>query len=403
MLMLDFLRRRNEAQEPAQIFCYTINEHRRCLNRLLACTTISSYTLRMKRTSYSEKRDLILKAREAMLSAVQIYNNPLITFKTEAFIVLSIIAWTYLLHAHYRSNKIEYRYFTKKVKRKIFARNPDRSIRFWELRECISKDVCPLDNNTKNNLHFMIGLRNQVEHRKAAGLDSYLSARYQACALNFNHYLKALHGEKYGLDQNLALSLQFAELDYSQAAVIKDREELIPPDVISYISTFDSKLTTPEIESERFAYRLLFTKVLAKRKGQADRVIEFIDPKSDLAKNISKEYWVKQEIEKPKLSAKQVVQKVREAGFPGFGIHQHTLLWKKHDGKNPDKGFGTTVVKAWYWYQHWPIFIISELTKEKELAKSAPSPPAQSAASLVETGLVSGEALSIAKENTKQV
>jgi Protein of unknown function (DUF3644) len=318
----------------------------------------------MKRKIHSEKRDLILKAREAMLSAVQIYNNPLTSFKTEAFIVLSIIAWTYSLHAYYRSAKIEYRYFTQKGKRKIFARNPDGSVRYWGLQECTSKDACPLDKNTKNNLQFLIGLRNQVEHRKAAGLDSYLSARYQACALNFNFYLKRLHGERYGLDQNLALSLQFAELDYSQATVIKDKEDLIPQDVINYISTFDSKLSTPEIESERFAYRLLFVKVLAKRKGQADRVIEFIDPKSEMAKNISKEYWVKQETEKPKLSAKQVVRQVREAGFPRFGMHQHTLFWKKHDGKNPSKGFGTMVVKTWYWYHHWPIFIISELTEK---------------------------------------
>ena len=110
----------------------------------------------------------------------------------------------------------------------------------------------------------------------------------------------------------------------------------------------------------------MFTKVVAKRKGQADRVIEFIDPKSDLAKNISRECWVKEETEKPKLSAKQVVNQVKEAGFSQFGMHQHTLFWKKHDGKNPARGFGTTVVKAWYWYQHWPLFIISELTKESE-------------------------------------
>ena len=61
---------------------------------------------------YSEKVDLIQKAREAMLSAVQVYNNPLITFKTESFIVLSMIAWTYLLHAYYRSQKIDYRYYS---------------------------------------------------------------------------------------------------------------------------------------------------------------------------------------------------------------------------------------------------------------------------------------------------
>lgn len=91
-----------------------------------------------KRRLFSEKRDLILKAREAMLSAVQIFNNPLISFKSESFIVLSLIAWTYLLHASYRSARIEYRYFTKVGNRNKFARNPDGSFRYWDLKECIS-------------------------------------------------------------------------------------------------------------------------------------------------------------------------------------------------------------------------------------------------------------------------
>jgi len=323
----------------------------------------------MTRTLYSEKRDLIEKAREAMLSAVQIYNNPLINFKTESFIVLSVIAWTYLLHAHYRANRIDYRYFTSGRMRKKYVRNPDGSIRHWDLKQCLSEATCPLDKDTKNNFTFLIGLRNQIEHKKAAGLDSYLSARYQACALNFNHYLKKLHGERYGLDQNLALSLQFAELDYSQSRVLKDKEEVIPKNVISYIAAFDSALSNPEIESSRFAYRLLFTKVVAKRKGQADQVIEFLNPESELAKNISKEYWVKQETEKPKLSATQVIERVREAGFFQFGMHQHTLFWRKHGAKNPSKGFGTMVVKSWCWYAHWPSFIIGELTKEAEQPK----------------------------------
>jgi hypothetical protein len=329
----------------------------------------------MPRKIYSERRDLVLKAREAMLSAVQIYNNPLISFKTESFIVLSLIAWTYLIHAYYRGVRIDYRYFSIVGKRKKFARNRDGSLRYWDLRECTTQQACPIDKDTKNNLEFLIGLRNQIEHKKAAGLDSYLSARYQACALNFNYYLKKLHGEKLGLDQNLALSLQFGELDLSQAKSIKDKENLIPKDIISYISTFDSKLASPEIESERFAYRLLFVKVVAKRKGQADRVIEFIDPKSDLAKNISKEYWVKEETEKPKLSATQVVRQIRQNGFPRFGMHQHTIFWKKHDGKNPKKGFGTMVVNSWYWYQHWPIFVMSELQKEAQQNRAAESAP----------------------------
>lgn len=317
----------------------------------------------MKQRIFSEKIDLIMKAREAMLSAVQIFNNPLITFKTESFIVLSCIAWTYLLHAHYRANHIEYRYFTKRGKRKIYNKNPDGSIKYWDLQECISSSHCPLDKNTVNNLSFLIGLRNQIEHRKASGLDSYLSARYQACALNFNHYLKELHGAKYGLDHNLALSLQFSELDYNQSRIVKDKENFIPQNVKSYIAEFDHHLSEAENQSDRFAYRILFTKVVAKRKGQADRVVEFIDPKSDLAKNISRDYWVKEETEKPKFLATQVVEKVKKAGFRNFGMHQHTTFWKKYDGKNPDKGFGTTVVKTWHWYQNWIDFILRELGK----------------------------------------
>jgi len=221
--------------------------------------------------------------------------------------------------------------------------------------------TCPIDQDAKNNLIFLIGLRNQIEHKKATGLDSYLSARYQACALNYNFYLKKLFGEKFSMDKNLALSLQFAELDYQQAQVIKDKTDLIPRSVQSYIAAFDNKLTKKELESERFAYRLLFTKVLAKRKGQADRVIEFVDHESDLAKTISKEYWVKDEKEKSKFRRKEVLRIIKESGFREFSPTAHTDLWNKYDAKNPTKGFGCPVCGTWYWYQKWIDFIIEKL------------------------------------------
>lgn len=319
----------------------------------------------MSKRIFSERRELILKSREAALSAVQIYNNPLTGFKTESFIVLSVIAWTYLLHAYYRANKIEYRYFTVRKTRKRFVKNPDGGVKYWDLKECISQETSPLDRDTKNNLLFLIGLRNQIEHKKATGLDSYLSARYQACALNYNYYLKKLFGEKYSLDNNLALSLQFAELDYHQAKAIKDEGGFIPKSVQSYIAAFDNALTDEELWSERFAYRLLFTKVAAKRKGQADRVIEFIDPKSELARTISKEYWVKEDREKPKFLRKDVLRLVKEAGFSNFGPSEHTDLWKKHDAKNPSKGYGWAVCGTWCWYQNWVDFIIEYLNAKQ--------------------------------------
>lgn len=314
------------------------------------------------RRLYSERVELVEKSREAALSAVQIYNNPTTTFKTESFVVLFIIAWVYLLHAHYRKKKIDYCYYTVENGRKKYERI-EGAYKYWDLSKCITMSECPLDAHTVNNLKFIIGLRNQVEHRKAAGLDSYFSARYQACALNYNHYLKTLHGEKYGLDKKLALSLQFAELDYNQSQVLRDKENLIPPHIKTYLADFDNQLTEEEIKSERFAYRLLFTKVTAKRKGQADRVIEFLSPDDPLAKNIEKKYWVKEDREKPKFSPSQVIKEIQGRGFQTFKMHQHTTFWKTYDGKNPNKGFGSRVVTTWYWYQNWIDFINEKLTK----------------------------------------
>ena len=59
----------------------------------------------------SVKKELLFKSREAALNAIQTFNNPLTTFKTETFIVLMVIAWTYLLHAYYRQEGVEYRYY----------------------------------------------------------------------------------------------------------------------------------------------------------------------------------------------------------------------------------------------------------------------------------------------------
>jgi len=45
-----------------------------------------------KRSVKSVKDELVKKSREAMLAAVQIYNNQHITFKSEAFITLTVIS-----------------------------------------------------------------------------------------------------------------------------------------------------------------------------------------------------------------------------------------------------------------------------------------------------------------------
>lgn len=318
--------------------------------------------IKKKRSIYSRKLQLIRSSREAALAAIQIYNNPLITFKTENYIVLMNIAWTYLLHAYYRSQKIEYRYFQEVKKRRKFEKL-EGQYKYWELKRCLRHEKCPLDNDTINNLNFLIGLRDQIVHKQAVELDTYLSGRYQACALNYNYYLKHLFGEKFGLDENLSYSIQFAELTFQQAESFAETELSIPNSIKAYIAQFDNSLSQGEFASDRYSYRIIFTKKLAGKPGQADRVIEFIDPKSELAENISKEYWVQKEVERPKFGAKKVVQMVKDAGFKSFGIGQHTRLWQEMGAKNPSKGYGTKVGGFWFWYQSWVDFVLSDLEK----------------------------------------
>jgi len=79
-----------------------------------------------KRQVWSIRAESLAKSREAALNAVQTFNNPLTTFKTETFIVLMAIAWTSLLHAFYRGKKIEYRYFKLRLSRGTAKLPPSR-------------------------------------------------------------------------------------------------------------------------------------------------------------------------------------------------------------------------------------------------------------------------------------
>jgi len=306
-----------------------------------------------KRRIGSIKHELISKSKEAALSAVKIFNDPLIKFKSETFIVLMIIAWTYLFHAYFRSKGIEYRYFRKRGKRRFFDRTKKGAFKYWELERCLNHKMSPVDKNTANNLRFLIGLRHEIEHQMTLSLDNYLSGRYQACILNYNHYVKNLFGNKYSLDEHLSYSLQFLELSEEQLQG-KKLEAEIPKRLKAYIVEFDGELDHDEYNSPNYSYRLLFKKKLVNRPGQADKVVEFIDPKSDLAKAIDKEYWVKKEVEKKKYRPSDIAAAVQSAGFPKFRVYpEHVEMWKSEDAKKPGKGYGVEVAGCWYWYETW--------------------------------------------------
>ncbi|MBN23215.1 MAG: hypothetical protein CL678_18155 [Bdellovibrionaceae bacterium] len=314
----------------------------------------------------SVRSELISKSREAALSAVQIFNNPQILFKSELFIVTMNIAWTYLLHSYYRKLKIEYRYFRTENNRRTFDKTRGGAYKYWDLEKCLNHQKCPLDNNTKLNIKFLMGIRHEIEHQMTQRIDGSLSAKFQANCLNFNRYIKKLFGNAHGIDKHLAFSLQFSSISKDQISQL-DQDPSLPRNIDSFIRNFENDLTDDEYNSSAFAYRVLFVAKTANHRGQADQVIEFVKAESDVAKSANQKYAVIKETERRKYTAGEIVKHVQCLGFKKFRMYEHTQLWKKKDGKNPSQGYGVTVAKAWYWYESWRDFVESHCKENSDL------------------------------------
>ncbi len=300
----------------------------------------------------SKKDELIKKSREAMLAATQIYNNPLITFKSESFITLSVIAWTYLLHAYYQKIGVDYRCKTidKNAGKEVYKTTKKGAIMHWELETCLNQTESPIDDPTKYNLIFLIGIRHEIEHQMTNSIDEHIGAKLHACALNFNYYIKNLFGEKYGMDKELSLSISFSAVDPTKA---KKHDPRLNDNVQNYIAEFETSLSNDVVQDRRYAYRIMYIPISANHKGQADKVIEFqnITEQAEQIKNIV----VFKDREKPKYKPKQIVEMLKKEGYENFTINKHTGIWKELQEKGVDLSRYRIRLSdgACYWYENW--------------------------------------------------
>lgn len=303
---------------------------------------------RRARRAKSFADELVQKSREAMLTAVQIFNNPQIDFKSELFIVTNVIAWTYLLHAYYRKKKIEYR--RRKAGSSRFLRTKHGAVYHWSLEECLECSDCPLDEIVKKNLKFLIGIRHEIEHQMTRRIDDQLSAKFQASALNFNATVKKHFGKRYAFDVQQAFSIQFAAITEDTAKELLAQADL-PQHIQTYIVQYESELTQNEYDDPRFSYRVAFVRKTSNTKTAADKVVEFIPPGSDTAAQINKVFL--KETEKVKYRPGTIVRQMKAEGFSRFNMQQHTDLWRAKGAKDPKHQYGTTVEGVWYWYESW--------------------------------------------------
>jgi hypothetical protein len=333
-----------------------------------------------KRRYGSVATELVKKAREAMLAAVQVFNNPQLEFKSELFIVTSVIAWTYLLHALYRKKGVEYRLFRQEANRRKFLRTNFGAIRRWSLEDCLKCADCPLEAIVKKNLLFLIGIRHEVEHQMTSRIDDQLSAKFQACALNFNTAIKKLFGDKYSLDAEQAFSIQFSGIDEGIAKQILAEQDM-PQHIKSFVARFESEMTQEEFDDPRFSYRVAFVRKTTNSKTAADKVVQFIASDSEVATEVNKVFL--KETEKTKYRPSTIVKQMKAEGFTKFGMQQHTDLWKTRDGKNPRHQWGVQVEGTWFWYESW-LEEVRKFCRENEalykpVTPAAPAPQAAAA------------------------
>ncbi|WP_200898295.1 DUF3644 domain-containing protein [Gluconobacter oxydans] len=296
-------------------------------------------------TGLSNRGDeLLIKAREAMIAAVQTFNSAGLTFRAELFIVTAIIAWTYLLHAWFKRAGIDYRYSGQKTK--------EGADKFWELGHCLKQGKCPAKGGIANNLKFLIEIRHEIEHRSTSRIDDALGAKLQSCALNFNDLLKQEFGAQYGLEKRLPIALQFVSFGTEQRSALKKASGL-PKNLEAAIDAFEHGLTRDQMKDSAYRMSYGFVPMAAKKPGAADAAVQIVSPNSAEAEEIEKIIF--KEVNKNRYPPGKVVEKVQAAGFASFNIHDHTLLWKKLDAKKEDKGFGCQgdYKGSWVWFDRW--------------------------------------------------
>ena len=300
-----------------------------------------------------------------MLSAIGIYNNPSIKFKSETFIVLAIIAWTYLLHAYYRAQGVDYHFYSMRGTRKRYDRTKYGAKKSWELERCLDDSNCPVDEITKSNLQFLIGLRHEIEHQMTTKIDDAVSAKFQACCLNYEATIRSLFGESFSISKNLSMSIQLSAIAEPQVEALRDLKDM-PKNIASYLDDYDRKLPIDIYNSPQYSYRVLFVQKTANRLGQADKVMTFVKPDSPEAEGINTEYVMIKERERKKYLPKTIIEMLKAKGYHKLNHYQFTQCWKKHNAKK-DNTYGALIGgKEWYWYENF-IPIVEEFCKENGL------------------------------------
>jgi len=314
--------------------------------------------------------ELLIKAREAMIAAVHTFNSGGLTFRAELFIVTAVIAWTYLLHAWFKREGIDYRHTKNQNGEKIVIKTLSGAEKYWELSQCLKHARCPIEQGAKDNLAFLLELRHEIEHRSTSRIDDAVSAKLQACCINFNDAIRSLFGAQYALERRLPIALQFVTFSPDQRALLR-KAGTLPRHVETMMDAFERQLTPEQQADPRFAFRVFMVHKTANRAPGADLAVELVPPGSDIAEKFN---LALKEVEKRKYLPSEIVSTIIAEGWNRFTMDSHTKLWKRLVAKDPTKAYGAVAVgKQWCWYDTWLNRVREECQQHPNMYRTVPA------------------------------
>jgi hypothetical protein len=216
-------------------------------------------------------KQLLQKAKDSALLAVEFYNKPAVSFKSEGFITMMCVAWTSLFHAYFFKKRIKpYYRKTKKGKRPHFEKIKETlpngetivDYKWWDLSKCITEYFKDKTTPVRSNLEFFSRIRDLIVHRNIPDLDPDIFGECQANILNFNQVLIENFGENHRIDYMLSYSLQmFSQPKNFIEATKKELKKKNAQEVVEFIKSFRSSLSDDIYTSDEYSFKAVLIKV----------------------------------------------------------------------------------------------------------------------------------------------
>lgn len=296
----------------------------------------------------------LIKSREAMSLAVQVFNNPGSRFRAESFTMLAVVAWTYLVIEYSARNELP-------TERK----NGDAV----SLSDFLKHDKCPFAKGISNNLKALTTLRNKSEHRLLGPFEDRWAGIFQATCINFEREIVKNFGKRLSLAHDHSFALQFSSLSIGQSKMMSEAEL---PEVVKAINKeLYEHLADQELDDQEFQFSVVYTTVESSKSKAA---FQFFAPDSAEGKEISNV------LIKHKPSAlthpyrpSDVVKLIRKHSGKPFNMADHSKSWRLHKVRPAGDAGKPADTKLDYCYYH-PTYKsycyndawVSKLTKEIE-------------------------------------